>query len=78
MYKIQFLNYGIKTATDIKNPPDGLFILPDNPDQVFMRDPKTKTVTALSSLDDHLKQWARNRYAGMGTPTVAPAESVQP
>lgn len=72
------LNYGIKTATDIKNPPDGLFILPDNPDQVFMRDPKTKTVTALSSLDDHLKQWARNRYAGMGTPTVAPAESVQP
>lgn len=67
--------YGIKTATDMQNPPDGLFISPNDPTQVFMRNPKTKEVAHLGSIDDYLKRWAIEHFAGSGSQpedTVAP------
>lgn len=69
------LTRGIKTATDLKNPPDGLFIHPDDPSQVFMRDPKTHAVTSLGLTEDYLKRWAMNHYAGTG---ADPIERVAP
>jgi hypothetical protein len=67
--------YGIKTATDMQKPPDGLFVSPDDPTQVFMRDPKTNMVTPLGSVEDYLKQWATKLYSGI---SVQPETFVTP
>lgn len=67
--------YGIKTATDMQKPPDGLFVSPDDPSLVFMRDPKTNTVTPLGSIEDYLKQWAIKQFSGI---SVQPETFVTP
>lgn len=67
--------YGIKTATDMQKPPDGLFVSPDDPTQVFMRDPKTNRVTPLGSIEDYLRQWAIKQFSGI---SVQPETFVAP